>query len=428
MLKKLLIFFTLLILFILSKDFSYAQDADSPQTPIIVGSSITFDPEPIEINGNTPSVDITFSGLKSSSNWHICTRTDGCGKAEDNEDSTDGILTLTVCAANDNRLKRVGHNGENCDDGDYFHEGKVYTVTLFEDEDQERKGPQARFFVNHFYPNVTASINDGFLEVVISGNRRPFDGNGGKWNPQRNNYQVRVEGVDDDGVQYGHDGCSEIKNMDGSAVFKFGQGGYNDEEHIRPGKYLIKVNEQVNEGGIRKMLDECNGGFTYWHINATIENGSLVPEKIDCTPESSQEECKKDPNSSDIQGFNKLIEELGLLGKLTLKCNKVREDSKTGKYECLEVRTAIGNIPTDPIGFIERLFSIVLTLAGVAALGLLIYGGYNYMISRGDPEKIKGARETITSAIIGLLFIIFSLVILQVIAGDILRIPGFTTP
>ena len=41
-------------------------------------------------------------------------------------------------------------------------------------------------------------------------------------------------------------------------------------------------------------------------------------------------------------------------------------------------------------------------------------------------DKITAAKEQLTSAIIGLLFIIFSFVILQMLGVDILRIPGFT--
>jgi hypothetical protein len=47
------------------------------------------------------------------------------------------------------------------------------------------------------------------------------------------------------------------------------------------------------------------------------------------------------------------------------------------------------------------------------------------MISQGNPEKIQAAREQLTAAIVGLLFIIFSLVIIQVLGYDILHIPGF---
>lgn len=46
------------------------------------------------------------------------------------------------------------------------------------------------------------------------------------------------------------------------------------------------------------------------------------------------------------------------------------------------------------------------------------------MTSQGDHEKVKEAREILTSAIIGLLFLIFSLVILEVIGVDLLHIPG----
>jgi hypothetical protein len=48
------------------------------------------------------------------------------------------------------------------------------------------------------------------------------------------------------------------------------------------------------------------------------------------------------------------------------------------------------------------------------------------MTSQGNPEKVQAAREQLTSAIVGLLFIIFSLAILTIIGVDILKLPGFT--
>jgi len=47
------------------------------------------------------------------------------------------------------------------------------------------------------------------------------------------------------------------------------------------------------------------------------------------------------------------------------------------------------------------------------------------MYSRGDKELISQARAQLTSAIIGLTFIILAYVILSVIGVDILKIPGF---
>ena len=55
---------------------------------------------------------------------------------------------------------------------------------------------------------------------------------------------------------------------------------------------------------------------------------------------------------------------------------------------------------------------------------VIIAAGYRYMTSQGNAEAIKAAQEQITSAVVGLLFLVFSLVILQVIGVDLLQLPG----
>jgi hypothetical protein len=88
-------------------------------------------------------------------------------------------------------------------------------------------------------------------------------------------------------------------------------------------------------------------------------------------------------------------------------------------------KTALGDLPTTPSALLTTIFGIALSIAGVVALGLIIASGYRLMVSQGNPEQVKNAREQLTAAIIGLLFIIFSLVILQIISANILKIPGF---
>lgn len=87
--------------------------------------------------------------------------------------------------------------------------------------------------------------------------------------------------------------------------------------------------------------------------------------------------------------------------------------------------TAIGNIDTSSSGFIESIMRFVLSIAGGIALLLIIISGYRLIVSQGNPEHIKNAKDQLTAAIIGLLFVIFSLVILQVIGLNILGLPGF---
>ena len=93
--------------------------------------------------------------------------------------------------------------------------------------------------------------------------------------------------------------------------------------------------------------------------------------------------------------------------------------------KCTAVPTAFGVLNVDPKQIVSTLLGIVLGFVGGIALLLIIYAGYKLVTSRGNPEQIESARETLTSAIIGLLFIIFSVVILEVIGVDILKIPGF---
>lgn len=103
-------------------------------------------------------------------------------------------------------------------------------------------------------------------------------------------------------------------------------------------------------------------------------------------------------------------------GNLRIKDNQLR---------CLEVNTAIGPVGTESKAFVARIFSLVLGLAGGIALILIMVSGYKFMTSGGNPESFQAARDMFVSAIVGLLFIIFAFVILQIIGVDILHIPGF---
>ena len=80
------------------------------------------------------------------------------------------------------------------------------------------------------------------------------------------------------------------------------------------------------------------------------------------------------------------------------------------------------NLPTNAEGFIQTVLGIALSVAGGIATVLIIVSGYKLMVSRGNPQQLEGAREQLTAAIVGLLFVIFSLVILEFIGTDILGI------
>ncbi|EKE05907.1 MAG: hypothetical protein ACD_19C00151G0002 [uncultured bacterium] len=91
-----------------------------------------------------------------------------------------------------------------------------------------------------------------------------------------------------------------------------------------------------------------------------------------------------------------------------------------------KVPTPFGCISAEPQEFVEKLLKIAMGVAGGIAFLMILYGGFTIMMSAGNPEKLNSGKEIITSAISGLLLIVFSAVILRIIGIDILGgFPGF---
>ncbi len=90
-----------------------------------------------------------------------------------------------------------------------------------------------------------------------------------------------------------------------------------------------------------------------------------------------------------------------------------------------EIQTDFGCFPNDPIGFIQKFYGFGVSFVGGLALLMLIWGGYTILTSRGDPRQLNVGKSYILYAIIGLLLAIFGYVFFELIAVDILHIPGF---
>ena len=100
-----------------------------------------------------------------------------------------------------------------------------------------------------------------------------------------------------------------------------------------------------------------------------------------------------------------------------------------GCFSCANnngIWTGMGCLPLD-LGTL--IGSFVLTtgmgVGGGFALLCIIYAAFMMQSSQGNPEKLKKAQEMITSCIMGLMLIIFSVFIMKLIGVNILRIPGF---
>ncbi len=92
------------------------------------------------------------------------------------------------------------------------------------------------------------------------------------------------------------------------------------------------------------------------------------------------------------------------------------------------IQTALGCIKTTVEGgedsFFGSLIKISVGIGGGLALLLMLYGIFIITTSAGIPDKLKEGKEILTSAISGLIFIILSVFLLNLIGINLLGIPG----
>ena len=62
-----------------------------------------------------------------------------------------------------------------------------------------------------------------------------------------------------------------------------------------------------------------------------------------------------------------------------------------------------------------NVINVVLGLAGIVLFVMIILGGFSYITSGGDPKKVESARNTLTYAIGGMIFIALAYLILKFI-------------
>ena len=66
-------------------------------------------------------------------------------------------------------------------------------------------------------------------------------------------------------------------------------------------------------------------------------------------------------------------------------------------------------------GLFSNVVSVVLGLGGIVLFVLLLIGGLKYITAGGDPKGIESAKKTITTAILGMVFLALAFLILQLI-------------
>lgn len=164
---------------------------------------------------------------------------------------------------------------------------------------------------------------------------------------------------------------------------------------------------------------DLEGG--YYRLQVYRDGGDEV--YISCTPDLFVDGPEEEDGDSDS-------DEDGFYGPLPNDGADSSAGDETGSGETGGI-TGLSGV-TDVISFgsvggiITKLLPFIFGLGAMIALLFFLFGGIRYMLARGDPKQVDAARGTITSAIIGLLIIIFSITIFYFI-GQIFKIDIFSS-
>ena len=114
-------------------------------------------------------------------------------------------------------------------------------------------------------------------------------------------------------------------------------------------------------------------------------------------------------------------------------CRQAYDESNPRFQQCLNchntsedgIWTAFGCIRTKQDLIVTSLSRLGLGLGGGIALILVLYGSFTISTSTSNPQRLQNGQQILISALVGLLFMILSVVVLQFMGVEILRIPGF---
>lgn len=68
-------------------------------------------------------------------------------------------------------------------------------------------------------------------------------------------------------------------------------------------------------------------------------------------------------------------------------------------------------------GIVSAVVAFLLPLGGVALFGYLVWGGFEFLTSAGNPEKLKSGKERITAALIGFILLVLSYTLTRIVAS-----------
>lgn len=76
-------------------------------------------------------------------------------------------------------------------------------------------------------------------------------------------------------------------------------------------------------------------------------------------------------------------------------------------------------------GVVQTLLNMLFSIAGGLSLLFVLYGAFLLSTSQADPAKLNHGKKVVMGAIVGLIFALLAVFLVNFIGGTVLQIPGF---
>ena len=87
------------------------------------------------------------------------------------------------------------------------------------------------------------------------------------------------------------------------------------------------------------------------------------------------------------------------------------------------IKDADGSTKVNVVSLLSKvalaIVEIALYVAGLVAVGFIIFGGFKFILSNGEPDRAAGARTTIINALVGLMIAILATGIVSFLGSNI---------
>jgi Type IV secretion system pilin len=205
---------------------------------------------------------------------------------------------------------------------------------------------------------------------------------------------------------------------------------------LTPIKVLASCNGPNGKTGVCYGQVTCSGTSSTLCCDLASEcptvGGNNNPKNINCTANSIAQCLASQPVGCSKDGPYCCATEndCSLLGGV-VDTSRSHAFANTGDItKCSNgsdgIQTAIGCIPVfDQTNFLAFILRWAVGIGGGIAFLLMVYSGFMIMTAAGNPERLKAGQELLTSAISGLILLVFSIFVLKFIGVDILQLCKF---